>query len=131
MQALTDYTDVTEDVAEYFRSFSEKAAGFGIKKWVLDPGFGFAKTLEQNYQMLCNLDTFKSVVCADGSTARLLVGVSRKSMIYKPLGISPEDALPATQAVHMAALIGGADMLRVHDVKEARQTADLFLLQFC
>jgi dihydropteroate synthase len=59
------------------------------------------------------------------------VGVSRKSMIYKPLGISPEDALPATQAVHMAALIGGADMLRVHDVKEARQTADLFLLQFC
>lgn len=52
-------------------------------------------------------------------------------MIYKPLGISPEDALSATQAVHMAALIGGADILRVHDVKEAKQTADLYLLQFC
>lgn len=126
MQALTDYTDVTEDVAEYFRSFSEKAAGFGIKKWVLDPGFGFAKTLEQNYQMLCNLDTFKSVVCADGSIARLLVGVSRKSMIYKRFAISPEASLPATQVLHYQALLSGADILRVHDVAEARQTIELY-----
>lgn len=126
MQALTDYTDVTEDVAEYFRSFSEKSAGFGIKKWVLDPGFGFAKTLEQNYQMLCNLDTFKSVVCADGSTARLLVGVSRKSMIYKRFAISPEASLPATQVLHYQALLSGADILRVHDVAEARQTIELY-----
>lgn len=124
MQAMTDYEDVTAEVGRYFASFAEKAEDFGIRNWILDPGFGFAKTVEQNYELLSRLSLFKEVSPAP----RILIGISRKSMIYKPLGISPDEALPATQAVHMAALMAGADILRVHDVREARQTAALYNL---
>ena len=82
--------------------------------------------MEQNYQLLKELGQFRSVSCADGSTPRLLVGVSRKSMIYKKFSISPEEALPATQVLHYRALLSGADILRVHDVAEARQTVELY-----
>lgn len=144
MQTMTDYEDVTAEVGRYFASFAEKAEDFGIRNWILDPGFGFAKTVEQNYELLSRLpemiSSFRGVT-ADmslrGASAmwqspapRILIGVSRKSMIYKPLGISPEEALPATQAVHMAALMAGADILRVHDVKEARQTVALYELLY-
>lgn len=125
MQSMAVYDDIVAELTRYFSDFALKAHDAGIKDWILDPGFGFAKTIGQNYQILASLASLKQI------SDRILVGVSRKSMIYKPLSISPEDALPATQAVHMAALLGGADILRVHDVKEARQTADLFLLQIC
>lgn len=124
MQSMTDYQDITADVHQYFISFSRRAEEAGINKWILDPGFGFAKTLEQNYQLLAGLSSLRGQY--GNHTPRILVGVSRKSMIYKPLDILPEDSLPATQAVNMAALINGADILRVHDIKEARQTITLY-----
>ena len=120
MQALTDYDDVVEDVFRYFEMFAERAAAHGISDWILDPGFGFAKTVEQNYRLLADLGRFRAF------GRPILVGLSRKSMIYKPLGITPEEALPATQALHMAALERGASILRVHDVRPARETAALY-----
>lgn len=122
MQSLTDYNDVVEDVLEYFRNFSKKAKIHGINDWILDPGFGFAKTLEQNYALMSGLERIQM----EFPCRQILIGVSRKSMIYRLLGIIPEDALPATQALHMAALERGADMLRVHDVAEAVHTVTLF-----
>jgi dihydropteroate synthase len=126
MQSLTDYADVTEDVVRYFCDFSVKAADNGIKDWILDPGFGFAKNIQQNYTLLNELNRLRQVSRADGLTPKILVGVSRKSMIYKLLGISPEDSLPATQVLHFAAMQNGADILRVHDVAEAVRTRDLY-----
>lgn len=108
----------------YFKDFASKADEYGIKDWILDPGFGFAKSVEQNYEVLSGLPDI--IGALREASPRILIGVSRKSMIYKPLGITPEEALPATQAVHMAALMAGADILRVHDVKEAKQTVDLY-----
>lgn len=122
MQSMIDYEDVTADVADYFSAFSEKAAGAGVEDWIVDPGFGFAKTLEQNYEIMRNLGRFKAVF----PSRRLLVGVSRKSMVYRLLGITPEETLPATQVLHLHALQNGADILRVHDVAEAAQTVTLY-----
>jgi dihydropteroate synthase len=120
MQSLTDYNDILGDLVAYFNLFVQKALRFEIKDWMLDPGFGFAKTMSQNYELLSGLGSLKSF------GRPLLVGVSRKSMIYKLLDISPEEALPATQAVHLKALQNGVDVLRVHDVKEALQTVALY-----
>ncbi len=122
MQSMTDYDDVTEDVVRYFRDFALKAEDNGIGDWIVDPGFGFAKNVAQNYEMMSNLKRFKD----EFAEKRLLVGVSRKSMIYKPLGITPEEALPATQVLHLAALMNGADILRVHDTAEAVRTLALY-----
>jgi dihydropteroate synthase len=126
MSSLTDYDDVTAEVIRYFKEFALKARDAGIERWILDPGFGFAKTVEQNYRLLADLREISSSLRENGSSPRIMVGVSRKSMVYRPLGSSPDEVLPATQAVHMAALLKGADMLRVHDVREARQTVSLF-----
>lgn len=120
MQMMTDYEDVTSEVKDYFDRFAEKADAFGIKDWILDPGFGFAKTVPQNYELIRNLPTFKP------SGRPLLVGISRKSMIYRYFDITPEESLPATQALHMQALINGADILRVHDVAEAKRTLAIY-----
>ena len=120
MQSLTDYNDVVGDVLSYFKRFFEKTLQYEIKDWILDPGFGFAKTIDQNYELLRRLDELKVL------DRPILVGVSRKSMIYKLLGISPEDSLPATQVLHLKALQQGADILRVHDVAEAVQTIALY-----
>lgn len=131
MQDLTDYEDVTKEVSDYFREFSIRAREAGVRDWILDPGFGFAKTIEQNYRLLDDLDRIAAAAsegCSGRGGRRVLVGVSRKSMIYKPLGLAPEDCLSATQAVHMAALMKGADILRVHDVKEARQSVSLYYI---
>ncbi len=122
MQSLADYADVTEEVCGYFHDFSAKAVKYGIKDWIADPGFGFAKTIDQNYELLRNLSRLKKTI----GGRKILVGLSRKSMIYKPLGLAPEDTLPATQAAHMAALSNGADILRVHDSAEAVRTAFLY-----
>ena len=122
MQSLTDYDDVTSAVKDFFAEFSQRAVLFGISDWILDPGYGFAKTVEQNWQLLRELPQLAIF------GKRLLVGVSRKSMIWKPLGITPSEALPGTQVAHLAALQGGADILRVHDVAEARHTVILWHL---
>ena len=126
MQSLTDYKSVTLDVLSYFNEFSRKAAENGIRDWILDPGFGFAKTLEQNYELLRELKKFRDVRNRDGVCPRILVGLSRKSMIYKEFSISPEEALPATQVLHFKAMQAGADILRVHDVAEAKRTVELY-----
>ena len=126
MQSLAEYEDVTTEVAAYFIDFADRACKAGVMNWILDPGFGFAKTLEQNYSLLSDLSSLKRSYA--GFSPRILVGISRKSMVYKALGISPEEALPATQSLHMAALIQGADVLRVHDVKEAKETVTLYRL---
>lgn len=120
MQSMTDYANVTEEVIRYFDDFSVKASQTGIKDWILDPGFGFAKTIDQNYELLRNLSRFKS------AGRPVLVGVSRKSMVYKKFGITPEESLPATQVLHLHALSSGADILRVHDVAEARRTVEIY-----
>lgn len=120
MQSMTDYEDITEDVVDYFRRFSEKAEKAGLKSWILDPGFGFAKTVDQNYELLRNLSVFSTFQCP------VLVGVSRKSMIYKKFNITSEESLPATQVLHLHALVNGASVLRVHDVAEARRTVGIY-----
>lgn len=120
MQQQTAYQDIVADVKAYFEAFAARAEAAGIREWLLDPGFGFAKTLEQNYRLLNRLDALTVF------GRPILVGVSRKSMVYKPLGITPEEALPATQVVQFAALEKGASWLRVHDVAEAVRTARLY-----
>lgn len=120
MQSLTEYDNVTAEVLDYFRQFASKAEAAGVKDWILDPGFGFAKTIGQNYQMLRELDHFAEL------GKRILVGMSRKSMIFRKFGITPEESLPATQVLHYKALCLGADILRVHDVAEAVRTVALY-----
>lgn len=122
MCGLTDYENVVEEILAYFEDFSIRADAAGIREWIVDPGFGFAKTIEQNYELLRSLAEFRNI----GGNRRILVGVSRKSMIYKLLGITPEESLPATQVLHLKALENGADMLRVHDVAEAVRTVALY-----
>ena len=120
MQSLTDYPKgVTAEVLRYFKAFAKRAAKAGITDWILDPGFGFAKTVEQNWTLLQELDRLQALQMP------ILVGISRKSMIYKRFGITPEESLPATQVAHFMALQHGATWLRVHDVAEARRTVIL------
>lgn len=122
MQQQTHYNDVVADVvAELQECLSAiDNAGIDRKRVALDPGFGFAKTLEQNYELLAGLHRLTAL------KQPLLVGVSRKSMIYKSLGITPDEALAPTQALHWEALRQGATLLRVHDVSEAVQTIKLY-----
>ena len=122
MQHLTQYDNVVDDcIVELQKRLAEiSAVGVERCRIAIDPGFGFAKTVEQNYELLAGLHRLKAL------GQPLLVGVSRKSMIYKPLGITPDEALPATQAIHWEALRQGATLLRVHDVAEAVQTVKLY-----
>ena len=122
MQQQAQYSDVVVEVVAELqeRLTAIENAGIDRKRVALDPGFGFAKTVEQNYELLAGLHRLKAL------EQPLLVGVSRKSMIYKPLGITPDEALSATQAVHWEALRQGATLLRVHDVAEAVQTIKLY-----
>jgi len=119
MQQNPVYDDVTKEVGDFFNQKLNSLHQAGIKQVILDPGFGFGKTIDHNYKLLKNLHNFKQLGCP------VLVGISRKSMIYKILEITPEEALSATSALHMFALINGADILRVHDVKEAVQVIKL------
>lgn len=122
MQTLTDYEDIVKEMVLYFAEKTTTARSFGINDILIDPGFGFAKTLEQNYQVLRHLEDFSIL------ESPLLVGVSRKSMVYRPLGTSAAEALNGTTALHMVALSKGAKILRVHDVKEAVEAVKLFQL---
>lgn len=122
MQSLTDYDNVTETVREFFVGVAAEADRHGVKDWILDPGFGFAKTVEQNWQLLREM----SVLGDFGR--KILVGLSRKSFLFRPLGITPAEALPATQVADFIALQNGADILRVHDVAEAVRTVRLYRL---
>ena len=126
MQSKTEYDNLIADIVEYFKNFSEKAEKCGIRNWILDPGFGFSKTIEQNYNLLRDLSEFKQITLTDDRPVPILVGVSRKSMIYRYLGLSPEEVLPSTQVLHLYALQNGADVLRVHDVAEAKRTILLY-----
>ena len=128
MQQLTDYDDVAAEVKAYFDAFAVKAQEYGLTRWTLDPGFGFAKTLEQNYELMRSLNVFSECGSVDGERRRILVGVSRKSMIYKLFDMSPEEVLPETQVLHLKALQNGAGILRVHDVAEAVRTVALYRL---
>ncbi len=114
MQALTEYHDVTADVISDLSEKLRRLRLMGVSDIIIDPGFGFSKTTEQNFEMMRNLQLFKSSLGAP-----VLVGVSRKSMITKSLGITPMEALPGTIALDTIALTRGASILRVHDVSEA------------
>ena len=120
MCSLTDYDDIAKEMLEFFRTVSEVADAHEVKDWILDPGFGFAKTVQQNWFILNNLALFKEF------GRPILAGLSRKSFLYKPLGITPSEALPATCAANLLALQGGASILRVHDVAPARQVISVF-----
>lgn len=120
MQTETVYDNLFKDIAYYFSERIKAAHEAGIHDLILDPGFGFAKTLEQNYDLFRALDQFRIF------DLPILVGVSRKSMIYKALNTSPEESLTGTIALNTIALHQGAAVLRVHDVKEAKQTVELF-----
>ena len=122
MQKQAQYNDVVGEVVSELgeRLQTIEKAGICLKRVALDPGFGFAKTTEQNFELLAGLNKLKAL------GQPLLVGVSRKSIIYKTLGITPEESLSATQAVHWEALRQGATLLRVHDVKEAVETIKLY-----
>ncbi|KPM30655.1 Dihydropteroate synthase [Croceitalea dokdonensis DOKDO 023] len=120
MKTMDGYTDLIKDLRYYFSEKVALARGHKINDIILDPGFGFAKNTGQNFQLLAHLDLFKSL------NLPLLAGVSRKSMIYKTLGTSPKQALNGTTALHMIALQKGASILRVHDVREAKECILLY-----
>ncbi|GAB1857394.1 dihydropteroate synthase [Flavobacteriaceae bacterium MHTCC 0001] len=119
MQSLTDYDDLVKDILFYFSERISLARDFGIVDIIIDPGFGFAKTLEQNFELLNTLELFKM------TEKPLLIGVSRKSMIHKTLEISAKEALNGTTVLNTIGLQKGASILRVHDVKEAMETIKL------
>ena len=113
---------IAEAVIEYFKDFEQKAWEMDVE-WILDPGFGFGKTLSQNYDLLRDLD----MVSQEFPGVRMLVGVSRKSMIFRKFGITPADCLPQTQVLHLLSLQKGASILRVHDCAEAARTISTYL----
>lgn len=120
MQQAPSYTDV---MTEVFRSLGERVEQLhelGVSDVILDPGFGFGKTLEQNYVMMSRLKEFSLLGCP------ILVGVSRKSMIYRLLGTTPEQALNGTTVLNTMALMNGANILRVHDVREAVEAVNIY-----
>ena len=120
MSTLTDYKDIVFEIRYFFSTLAEKAAKRNINDLIIDPGLGFAKTIAQNFHLLYHLEAFKLL------DLPVLIGLSRKSMIYKTLNTTPENALNGSSALHMAALERGAHLLRVHDVKEAQECIKLY-----
>ena len=119
MQQMTNYSDVVKDVYTYFTERIQMARKHQIKDIILDLGFGFSKTIDQNFELLAMLDYYNNL------NLPLLAGVSRKSMIYKTLNTTADQALNGSTALHMVALQKGAKLLRVHDVKEAMECIQL------
>lgn len=119
MQQQPCYEELLKEIFLYFARKVQQLRDLGAKDILLDPGFGFGKTLEQNYELLANLGEFRLFELP------ILVGVSRKSMIYRLLNIKPQDALNGTTVLHTLALINGANILRVHDVREAVETVKI------
>lgn len=122
MSTLTDYDDVTADVLEWMGRRIDRLRQSGVADIIVDPGFGFAKTLEQNFELLARLEAFHAL------EAPILVGVSRKRMIYMPLETTPEAALNGTTVINTMALMQGAHILRVHDVRAAVEAVRLVSL---
>lgn len=122
MQENPRYNNVALDILDFFIQEAGRLRSQGIEDIILDPGFGFGKTLEDNYRLLGALHVFKV------TGLPLMVGLSRKSMVYKALGNGPEDALNGTTALHFAALQQGAQILRAHDVRAANETIRLWQL---
>ncbi len=120
MQAQTDYEDVVKNILTDLEKKLSDLTKRGVNDVILDVGFGFAKTMDQNYRLLKNLRAFRIF------EKPILAGISRKSMVWKLLHITPEEALNGTTALHMLALMNGATILRVHDVKEAKQVIKLY-----
>ncbi len=120
MQTMTNYENLVKEILFYFSENIAQARSYGIDDIIVDPGFGFAKTLEQNYEILQKLELFEII------DLPLLVGFSRKSMIYKTLQSNAENALNGTTVLNTIALTKGAKILRVHDVKEAVECVSLF-----
>jgi dihydropteroate synthase len=120
MQSLTNYENIVKEMLFYFSEKIATARSFGINDLIVDPGFGFAKTLDQNFEVLQKLELFKML------DLPILAGISRKSMLYKTLGTTAENALNATTSANTIALMKGAKILRVHDVKEAVDCVLLF-----
>ena len=119
---VKDYDYTMSHVLDYFQSRLDALHRMGVADVVVDPGFGFGKTVEQNYRILDQLDILSVL------HAPILVGISRKSMLYKPLYATPEEVLPATVAANMLALERGAHILRVHDVEAAKQAIAVYTL---
>jgi dihydropteroate synthase len=120
MQQLTDYEDVVNDVAESLGHQVSKLRDLGVKDIILDPGYGFAKTIDQNYELLMRVNELHYFGLP------ILGGISRKSMLYKKIGLKPDEVLPGTIALNTLLLERGVQILRVHDVKEAKQLIDIF-----
>lgn len=119
MQMNPHYDNLQKEVFLYFAERVQKLRDLGVKDIIIDPGFGFGKTLEHNYELMNHLDEFQLFELP------LLVGISRKSMIYKLLGTTPEEALNGTTVLNTLALMKGANILRVHDVKAAKEAVTL------
>lgn len=120
MQRQANYENVMREVLDFFIGKKNECNKTGIRDVIIDPGFGFAKTAEHNFQLLKGLSVFKML------ETPIMIGISRKSSIYKTLGISQEDALNGTTVLNTIALMNGANILRVHDVKEAREAVELY-----
>jgi dihydropteroate synthase len=120
MQEKPVYENVTREILDFFIQKKQECKTAGIKDMIIDPGFGFGKTIRHNFELLKNLSVFKML------ETPILVGISRKSTIYKTLGITAEEALNGTTSLNTIALMNGANILRVHDVKEAKQAVKLF-----
>jgi len=120
MQNNPKYKNVTVEVIKNLSQKIRKAESFNIKDIVIDPGFGFGKTTSHNFKLLNDLSLFKNL------NRPVMVGISRKSMIYKTLNFKPENALNGTTSLNTIALLNGANILRVHDVKEAKEVIKLY-----
>jgi len=119
MQQYPHYDNLLKEVFQYFARKVQQLRDIGVKDIILDPGFGFGKTLEHNYELLAHLEEFRIFELP------LLIGVSRKSMIYRLLGSTPQEALNGTTVIDTICLLKGADIIRVHDVKEAVETVKI------
>ena len=120
MQQNAVYENVTREVLDFFIAKTNDLKNAGIVDIIIDPGFGFAKTIDQNFELLKNLSVFKML------DKVLMLGISRKSTIYKTLGVNADDALNGTTILNTIGLMNGASILRVHDVKEAKEAVKLF-----
>ena len=120
MQEDPVYDNIIQEILQFFGNKVHLLKKEGVNDIILDPGFGFGKSLEHNYDLLNHLDAFRMLELP------LMVGLSRKSMIYKHLQVDAKDSLNGTTAVHMAALLKGANILRVHDINAARETVKIF-----
>src|SRR5205085_8177669 len=119
MQQDPQYDNVVKEVMDFLVEGIQKLTSFGVVDIIVDPGFGFGKTTEHNYELLSNLSVFKML------DRPILIGISRKSMVNKIIGTKPEDALNGTTVLHTVALQNGANILRVHDVREAVEVVKL------